>query len=145
MKTNTYWGSFLLFAIAAGSAIAAPGDHRPAAFDNARLARGDSVELRQMPAVNVAALKSEDARNIDLDGPRRFATALAVDIDPLKSGVWEDLDKNHVVWRLRIESKNARSLIWRAAINFLRSAKMTSRRSKNSVKLCGHNCVLGGL
>jgi lysyl endopeptidase len=110
MKTNTYWGSFLLFAMVAGSAIAAPGDHRPAAFDNARLARIDSVELRQMPAVNVAALKSEDARNLDLDGPRRFAKALAVDISPLTSGVWEDLDKDHVVWRLRIESKNARSL-----------------------------------
>jgi PKD repeat protein len=93
-----------------GTAMAAPGAHRPVAFNHGKLARLDSVELRQMPAVNVAALKAEDARNSGRIGPRRFAKALAVDMTPLDAGDWEDLDADNMVWRLRIESKNARSL-----------------------------------
>jgi lysyl endopeptidase len=109
MKVKSYWGSLLL-ALAVGPVAAAPGDHRPAAFDVDGLARLDSVEVVRMPAVNIAALKAEDARNAGRDGPLRFAKALKTDITPLDAGQWEELDANHMIWRLRIESPNAKSL-----------------------------------
>ena len=90
--------------------MAAPGDHRPAAIDHAGLARLDSVERLQMAAVNTSTLKAEDARNVDRDGPRRFAKALTVDVTPTQAGDWEELDAKYMVWRLRIKSRSALSL-----------------------------------
>jgi lysyl endopeptidase len=110
MKAKTYWGSFLLLALTAGPAAAAPGEHFPAAFDNDALQSLDQIEVLNMPAIDVAKLRAEDARNADRDGPRRFAKALAVDVTPLDAGEWEELDANTMVWRLRIQSRNAKSL-----------------------------------
>jgi lysyl endopeptidase len=110
MKKIASWTTTLLLGLAAGAAWAAPGEHRPVALDHAHLGALDRVELHRMPAVDTAKLKAEDAGKVDFDGPRRFAKALPADITPFDAGVWEDLDANHVVWRLRIESRNAKSL-----------------------------------
>ncbi|QSX79808.1 proprotein convertase P-domain-containing protein [Agrilutibacter solisilvae] len=92
------------------SAMAAPGTHRPATFQQRAIAQLGGVELRQMPAVNSAALRLEDARNTGRTGPRRFAKPLDVNMTPLDAGIWEELDAGHMVWRLRIASRDARSL-----------------------------------
>ncbi|MEH6420655.1 PKD domain-containing protein [Pseudomonas sp. CGJS7] len=98
-----------LLALSIGTAIAAP-NLRPAAFDNARIARVDSIALRSMPAVDVAKLRAEDLKRANRSEAPRFATALPVNIDTLNSGTWEDLDAEHAVWRTRIESKDALTL-----------------------------------
>ena len=110
MKKIASWTTTLLLGLAAGAAWAAPGEHRPVALDHAHLGALDRVELHRMPAVDTAKLKAEDAGKVDFDGPRRFAKALPAHITPFDAGAWEDLDANHVVWRLRIESRNAKSL-----------------------------------
>ncbi|MFK3651303.1 PKD domain-containing protein [Lysobacter enzymogenes] len=98
-----------LLALSIGSALAAPAA-RPAAFDHARLTRVDRIALRTMPAVDVAKLRAEDVKRNARNEVPRFATALAVDIDTLKDGEWEDLDADTAIWRTRIESKDALSL-----------------------------------
>ncbi len=98
----------LLSVLSMGSALAAPGV-RPAAFDH-NLARLDNVELRRMAVVDVARLRTEDVQREARDMAPRFAQSLAVDMTPLNSGEWEDLDANHLVWRLRVQSRGALSL-----------------------------------
>ena len=98
-----------LLALSIGTAIAGPA-LRPAAFDNARLSRIDALSVRTLPAVDVAKLRAEDVKREARREVPRFATALPVNIDTLNSGTWEDLDAAHVVWRTRIESKDALTL-----------------------------------
>ncbi len=101
--------SLSLLALSIGSAIAGPAA-RPAAFDHARLSRVDRIAVRTLPAVDVAKLRAEDARREARNLIPRFATALAVDIDPLNAGVWEELDEDRLVWRTRVESRGALTL-----------------------------------
>ena len=98
-------------AMSVGTAFAAPGDARPAAFDQ-RLPAEHTVEIRTMPKVDVARLRAEDARHAGKPGtaPVRFATPLAVNLTPANSGTWDELANGDLVWRLRIESKGALSL-----------------------------------
>ena len=98
-----------LLGLSIGSALAASGSVRPAAFDHA-ISRLSTVEMRTMPAVDVPRLQAEDRERDRLDLPVRFAQPLAVDLTPLNSGTWEDLDAATVVWRLRVESRGALSL-----------------------------------
>ncbi|WP_046657657.1 proprotein convertase P-domain-containing protein [Lysobacter capsici] len=98
-----------LLALSIGTALAGPA-LRPAAFDNARLARVDAIAVRAMPAVDVAKLRAEDLKRDARNEVPRFATALPVSIDTLNTGTWESLDDGNVVWRTRIESKDALSL-----------------------------------
>ncbi|HZX79069.1 proprotein convertase P-domain-containing protein [Lysobacter sp.] len=98
-----------LLGLSIGSALAASGSVRPAAFDHA-ISRLSTVEMRTMPAVDVPRLQAEDRERDRLDLPTRFAQPLAVDLTPLNSGTWEDLDAANVVWRLRVESRGALSL-----------------------------------
>ncbi|MBX9401984.1 proprotein convertase P-domain-containing protein [Lysobacter sp. BMK333-48F3] len=98
-----------LLAISIGTALAGP-NQRPAAFDHAGLTRIDRIGVRSMPAVDVAKLRAEDRQREARNEVPRFATALAVDIDTLNSGLWEDLDADTAVWRTRVESKDAQSL-----------------------------------
>ena len=98
-----------LLGLSIGSALAASGSVRPAALDHA-ISRLSTVEMRTMPAVDVPRLQAEDRERDRLDLPTRFAQPLAVDLTPLNSGTWEDLDAANVVWRLRVESRGALSL-----------------------------------
>ncbi|MGH8082662.1 MAG: PKD domain-containing protein, partial [Lysobacter sp.] len=98
-----------LLALSIGTALAGPA-LRPAAFDHAALSRVDRIAVRSMPAVDVAKLRAEDLKRDARNEVPRFATALPVNMDTLNSGAWETLDADHVVWRTRIESKNALSL-----------------------------------
>ncbi|WP_407354253.1 pre-peptidase C-terminal domain-containing protein [Luteimonas sp. R10] len=97
--------------LSAGTALAAQRDARPAAFDH-RLPAEHTVEVRSMPAVDAARLRAEDARRaaVRRDEPVRFATPHRVDLTPLNSGDWDQIGGDMLVWRLRLESKDALSL-----------------------------------
>ena len=71
-----------------GMAHAAPGA-RPAAFDH-RVSRLDDVEMRLMPAVDVARLRSEDVQREARDLAPRFAQSLAVNLTRRIRAQWED-------------------------------------------------------
>ncbi|RPD84359.1 pre-peptidase C-terminal domain-containing protein [Luteimonas sp. 100069] len=97
--------------LSVGAAAAAGRDARPAAFDH-RLPAEHTVELKRMPAVDIARLRAEDARQDRALGlrPIRFATPHAVDLTPNNAGDWDEIAGGNLVWRLRVESKDALSL-----------------------------------
>ena len=102
-------GSLMLLGLSISAAIAAPAS-RPAVFDHPGISGLDKVSLRTMPAVDVAKLKAEDAQRDKRGEIPRFAFPMTVDMTPLNSGAWEDLDADHVVWRQRVRSEKALSL-----------------------------------
>lgn len=102
-------GSVLLLTLSLNAALAASGA-RPAALDHPQLTALDRVDLRVMPAVDVDRLHAEDRERAARDLAPRYAKPLKVDLTPFNAGVWEDLDADHVVWRLRVESRGALSL-----------------------------------
>jgi lysyl endopeptidase len=101
--------ALLVLPLALGLSVAALAGERPAAFDHRGVSRLDQVELRRMPAVDVAALRAEDARRPS-DAPVRFAEPIAVNLNPLNAGAWEDLGDGNRLWRLRIASSGALSI-----------------------------------
>ncbi len=102
---------FMAGAMSAGGTAAAASDVRPAALDH-RLPAEHTVEVRNMPRVDNARLLAEDLqhRAPRRDAPVRFATPHAVSISPLDAGDWDELDAETLIWRLRIESRDALSL-----------------------------------
>jgi lysyl endopeptidase len=102
-------GSLLLLGLSISAALAAPAS-RPAAFEHSNLSSVDKISLRAMPAVDVAKLKAEDLQRDKRGDIPRFAFPMTVDMTPLNSGVWEDVDADTVVWRQRIRSDKALSL-----------------------------------
>jgi lysyl endopeptidase len=103
------YAAMALVGLSMGVANAAPGNARPAAFDH-KLARLDRVEMKSMPAFDVARLKADDLKRAERNLPTRFAQALDVSLSPANAGAWEQLDAKNMVWRLRIESRDALSL-----------------------------------
>ncbi|HEY0505126.1 MAG TPA: PKD domain-containing protein [Lysobacter sp.] len=103
--------ALLVLPLALGLSAAALASERPApaAFNHAGVSRLDQVELRRMPAVDVAALRAEDARRPS-DAPVRFAKPIAVNLNPLNAGAWEDLGDGNRLWRVRIASPGALSI-----------------------------------
>ncbi|MGH8078646.1 MAG: trypsin-like serine peptidase, partial [Lysobacter sp.] len=101
----------LALPLAIGLSAAALAGERPvpAAFGRIDVSRLDQVERRQMPAVDVAALRAEDARRPS-DAPVRYAKPLDVSLNPLNAGDWEDLGDGNRLWRLRISSPGALSI-----------------------------------
>lgn len=97
--------------LSVGAAVAATRDARPAAFDH-RLPAEQTIELKRMPAVDAARLRAEDARQDRALGQRpiRFATPHVVDLTPANAGDWDEIAGGDLVWRLRVESKDALSL-----------------------------------
>ncbi|MFL6588055.1 MAG: pre-peptidase C-terminal domain-containing protein [Luteimonas sp.] len=97
--------------LSVGAAAAATRDARPAAFDN-RLPAEQTIELKRMPAVDAARLRAEDARQDRAMGQRpiRFATPHTVNLTPNNAGDWDEIAGGNLVWRLRVESKDALSL-----------------------------------
>ncbi len=68
-----------------------------------------SVPLLELPGVDAAAALAEDEAQAGQDRPLRFALPLEVDVTPESHGLWEPAG-DQVVWRLRVRSKEARSL-----------------------------------
>ncbi|KRB04181.1 trypsin-like serine protease [Lysobacter sp. Root690] len=103
------YGSLALLSLSISAAIAAPTT-LPAAFDHPNVSSIDKVAVRIMPAVNVDKLKAEDSLRDKRGDIPRFAFPMTVDMTPLNSGAWENLDAEHVVWRQRVRSDKAMSL-----------------------------------
>ena len=71
-----------------------------------------TVEKVEMPAVDVAALRTEDRvlDSIPGGGPTRFSFPIVVDLPAGSSGTWQTLADGSRLWRLRIVSPGALSL-----------------------------------
>ena len=72
----------------------------------------DQVARVEMPKVDLAAYRAEDARRAEseIPTPFRFAAGIDVDISPATAGTWESLGDGSSLWRLRIASPGALSL-----------------------------------
>ncbi|MBX3712527.1 MAG: proprotein convertase P-domain-containing protein [Lysobacter sp.] len=107
MKTLS--AALLLLLGASVSAQASETLHRPASFGHA-IRSIDRVEVRRMPAVDLVRLNAEDRQRDRLGLPVRFAAPIAVNYTTANAGVWETLDENTLVWRMRVSSPGALSL-----------------------------------
>jgi lysyl endopeptidase len=103
-------GLLLLFCALGALSNAYAGELvRPAAFEH-KLAALSRVEMRTMPRVDASRLRAEDVQRAARDLVPRFAKAHMVDLTPSNSGAWEQIDADTLVWRLRLESRDALSL-----------------------------------
>ncbi len=97
-KTVSFLWIVLFLTLVAGLATAA--DLRPQ----------DQVPMISAPSLDLDALRAEDAQR-EIDGlPYRYAVATPVQVRPATDGIWERLDADTLVWRLRLESPGAVSL-----------------------------------
>lgn len=69
-----------------------------------------TVELVQMPAIDLAAVRSEDLADEAEGLAPRYAIPNGVYITPSTNGTWEQLDSKTMLWRLRITSPGAVSI-----------------------------------
>ncbi|HWB21117.1 MAG TPA: proprotein convertase P-domain-containing protein [Phycisphaerales bacterium] len=70
----------------------------------------DAVDVQAMPSLNIQAIDLDDY-NRDLNGdPPRYAIPNPASLTPDNSGTWEHLDPQTMLWRLRIQSPNAKSI-----------------------------------
>src|SRR5512132_785483 len=99
-----------VLSISSGFANAAP-DAKPTAWTE-RVQPLDAVERLTMPPVDALAMKAEDDRHFADTGEKdlRYAASLKADLTPETAGTWERLDSGELLWRLRVYSKEARSL-----------------------------------
>jgi hypothetical protein len=81
----------------------------PSSFTNILL---QNVPIYKLPMVNEAELRAEDALEQEREKtiPLRFGTDFSVELNLNNSGIWETLANGDKVWRLKIESENAKSL-----------------------------------
>jgi len=68
------------------------------------------VPTLQIEAPNMYEIEKEDEESSLKGKPYRYATLLDCDIDPTTNGLWEELKNGVRVWRLNIESENAKAL-----------------------------------
>lgn len=68
------------------------------------------VPTLEIAPPNMTVIEIEDEESSEKGNPYRFAKLLDCDIDPNKDGLWENLDNDVRVWRLNIESENAKAL-----------------------------------
>jgi hypothetical protein len=71
------------------------------------LARVDSVQL---PALDLAAIRVEDAADESLGKPPRFAIPRKMHVTPARDGTWEDVDADTKLWRYVVKTPDALSL-----------------------------------
>jgi hypothetical protein len=106
---SLFAGMFLFASVAVHAGSAA---QRPLSLSRADLLPEGAVQIRTMPAVDVAALLLEDQANRDLVGvPYRVGYPMASDLSPATAGTWEDVPGGGRVWRLRVRSPGA---LWTA-------------------------------
>jgi hypothetical protein len=72
----------------------------------------DEVARIEMPAIDLAPYRTEDALRDHsvFPTPFRFAVAVGAEITPATAGTWEDLGDGGSLWRVRIVSPGALSL-----------------------------------
>ena len=70
----------------------------------------ENVEMAVMPALDNDALLQEELQRRGPGIAPRYAQVIDVDITPETHGTWETLSDGNAVWRLRIQSKDAKSI-----------------------------------
>jgi hypothetical protein len=103
--------AFVTILAAAGVLYAAKRDGVPASLLAGRSSLAH-VERVQMPTVELAALREEDAElaAAGLQLRPRFAHPMRVALAPDRAGTWEELADGSQIWRLRIASPGALSI-----------------------------------
>jgi len=83
----------------------------PPSFLLKKASENTGIPFKDMPAVDVAALRAEDQYNDEIkDQPWRFGKNLLVDYNFENSGSWMDIGNGSRIWRLGITSKAAVSI-----------------------------------
>ena len=86
-------------------------DYTPTALNYpGRLIDSAALPVKEAPAVDIETVTIEDAQREMAGLAPRFAIPNPVSIAPDADGVWEHLDHDTMVWRLRIASPDAHSL-----------------------------------
>ena len=67
------------------------------------------VSLQQLPALDLAQIQAEDAKDALNDVSPRFALPVPVDVSPNNAGTWEIAADGRKVWRYRVQSEVASS------------------------------------
>ena len=105
--------AFVLSALMASAAWASPPvSLKPVSFEKSVESLA-LVPLKTAPVPDLASARAEDAvrESGRVQGPYRFAVKSAVDYRPSVDGKWTQLDDGSKLWRLRITSPGALSLI----------------------------------
>ncbi|MEO5559339.1 MAG: hypothetical protein ABIO49_05995 [Dokdonella sp.] len=99
--------SFLAASCWLGAAYA--GNPEPTAF-HAKVVPLSQVDSVSFPALNRAAIATEDSVSESLDQPPRYAIPHKVSITPDKDGTWESVDAKTKIWRYVVKTSDATSL-----------------------------------
>ncbi len=80
----------------------------PRSWDHPGLREIADLPVFELPAVDLETLLAEDAAAESLlDKPHRVGYPMKSDVEPSRSGLWEDLSGEDRVWRLRVRSRDA--------------------------------------
>jgi len=103
--------SVLLFA-GAWMTTSAFGQQNPAlpSQQHASVQALSAVAMERLPPVDVTALRTEDQAQANRIGPYRYGKTVDTDFSPDRHGTWEQLPSGNLLWRLRIQSRDALSL-----------------------------------
>jgi lysyl endopeptidase len=69
-----------------------------------------TVQRHTLPPVDTETLRAEDRERRDRIAPYRYGTIVDTDLRAGRDGTWERLPGGHWLWRLRLQSRDARSL-----------------------------------
>ena len=64
----------------------------------------------QLESVDPLTLRRADEKRVEMGREPHYAAVLEVDIDPLRNGSWQIVDRQNARWQLRLISKDALSL-----------------------------------
>jgi hypothetical protein len=109
LKTIAWCCLGLLILSGSGIAQVSKGG-QPYSFENVLATTAMAIEEKRMPAVDVAAYKTQDSLDSFKDIPYRFGAPMDVDYTLDNSGTWEILSNGDRLWRLKISSPGAYSL-----------------------------------
>ena len=105
MSKQTKYVFALLSSVLGSSAMASD---QPMAASGALMPL-KSLELRQLPPLDLELIQTQDSRDTLNDISPRFALPVAVDVTPNTGGVWEVAADGSHVWRYRVRSSLASS------------------------------------
>lgn len=86
-----------------------PGTYRPTVEERSTLP-ADIVQQVRQPALDLNAILAEDDKLAEEGGAPRYAIPRPVRLSPRTDGLWEQLDADTLLWRLRITVEDAVSI-----------------------------------
>ena len=98
------WGVFGAWATSAQRGPIPPSE------DHASVRGAQVVPVERLPDLGAAALRTRGRQQDENRLPHRYGTVRDVDISPVRTGRWERLPSGAWLWRVRVQSPDARSL-----------------------------------